>query len=295
VTKKLDELLAFLKVAETQSFRVAGERLGLSASALSHAVTRLERRLQLRLLHRTTRSVSLTQDGARLQARLLPAFGEIEQALGEAALASDTPQGLLHINAPKLAIDIAVMPRLPAFLAACPQVKLKLEVEDALVDIVAQSCDAGIRLGESLQQDMVAARISDEQRVVVVASPAYLARRGEPRTPADLLQHACIGYQWSRNAKLSRWAFVDGRQRSLDIGVAPVLITNDTHVMLNAALAGVGLARTLSTVAQPLVAAGALRSLLEPWCPKLGSFYLYHAGHRHIRPALRAFVDSFRL
>jgi DNA-binding transcriptional LysR family regulator len=279
-------------VAKRLNFRAAARDLGLSPSALSHAVTDLENRLGLRLLQRTTRSVSLTEVGRGLLTRVEPALREIETALEEACASESRPSGQLRVTVPRLAAEMFLVPLAPAFHQAYPEVALDLIVGDHFVDIIAEGFDAGIRLGEFLDQDMIAIPLGEELRSVVVAAPSYLACHGRPETPNDLSTHRCIGRRFS-SGESYRWEFVkDGRE--LKVAVPASLILNDNGLVLDAALAGAGLAYCVLSRVRPFLESGALVPLLDDWCPSYPGFFLYYPSRSHQRPALRAFIDFVR-
>ena len=284
------ELKAFSAIVEEGSFVSAAARLRVSPPALSQTIRRLEARLGARLLNRTTRSVSPTAAGETLFARLALVFGELEGALAEAQAGRDQPAGALRINVPRVAAMRFVAPILGDFQVAYPGIALTVIVDDVLTDIVEGRFDAGIRLGERLEQDMVAVKLSDELQMAAVAAPAYLEGRSIPRHPQDLHQHRCINFQWPGGGNIYRWEFSRGR-RSLEIAVQGSLIVNDTELMLNAALGGAGVAYMIDYQVQPWIEQGRLVRFLETWSPSFPGFYLYHPSRRHVPPALRAFID----
>ncbi|WP_348643458.1 LysR family transcriptional regulator [Mesorhizobium sp. M2E.F.Ca.ET.209.01.1.1] len=284
------ELKAFSAIVEEGSFVSAAARLRVSPPALSQTIRRLEARLGARLLNRTTRSVSPTAAGETLFARLALVFGELEGALAEVQAGRDQPAGALRINVPRVAAMRFVAPILGDFQVAYPDIALTVIVDDVLTDIVEGRFDAGIRLGERLEQDMVAVKLSDELQMAAVAAPAYLEGRSIPRHPQDLHQHRCINFQWPGGGNIYRWEFSRGR-RSLEIAVQGSLVVNDTELMLNAALGGAGVAYMIDYQVQPWIEQGRLVRFLETWSPSFPGFYLYHPSRRHVPPALRAFID----
>ena len=283
------DLASFVAVAEALSFRRASVRLGLSPSALSHAIRELEARLGARLLNRTTRSVALTDAGQALFDRLRPAFTDIAGAVESVRAYHDRPSGTVRINLPKLAAHRVLAPAFGRFARAYPEVRLEVTVDDGLTDIVAGGFDAGVRPGERLQRDMVAVRITPDLRTAVIGSPAYLAVRPLPLTPEDLQHHACINYRWSGGA-LYRWPF-EREGKAFDVQVEGPLTLNDTDLILAAALDGVGLACLLEDRVAEDLAAGRLVRVLEDYSPTFPGFFLYYAGRRQTPPALRTLID----
>ena len=289
----LNELQAFAAVAEAGSFRASATRLGVTPSAVSHSLRTLEARLGMRLLHRTTRSVAPTEAGARLLATLAPALADIRRAVGEAREAADTPRGTLRLTAPRTAVHLVLMPLLARFLAAHPGMAVELSCDEALVDIVAAGFDAGLRFGESLQGDMVALPVGAPQRFAVVAAPAYLARHGTPRTPAELMAHACIRLRFP-SGRLYGWEFVAPDGRGFEVQVAGAFTANEQTAMLLAAEAGLGLAYVYEGQTAPAVAAGRLVRVLQNWLPPAEQLYLYHPSRRLQPAGLRALLDLLR-
>ena len=288
----LPDLAAFARIAELKSFRRAAQALNVSPSAVSHALRNMETRLGVRLLHRTTRSVALTEAGERLLARLRPALDDIDVALSEVKGFRDRPAGRLRINMSRASARMLVAPRLASFMATYPEVRLEIATDDALTDIVAGGFDAGVRLDESLQGDMVAVRLGGPQRMVVAGSPGYFARYGRPAAPADLAGHACFRLRWPSGALLP-WEFErDGR--AVRVEVAGPLIVDDVLVQHRAALDGAGLAYVLEDHVAEELASGALETVLDDWCPPFPGFHLYYPSRRQVSPALRAFIDHMR-
>ncbi|ACA14972.1 transcriptional regulator, LysR family [Methylobacterium sp. 4-46] len=288
----LSDLVAFARVARHRSFRRAAAELGLSPSALSHALRDLEARLGARLLNRTTRSVAPTEAGAALLARLGPALDEIDRALGEVAASGGRLTGTLRLNAPRSACRLVLAPLAARFLSRHPGLRLEIACDDALADIVREGFDAGVRFGERVPRDMIAVPLGGRQRFAVVGSPAYLAARGLPATPEDLAGHACLRQRFAGGAVM-RWEFErDGRALALDLD-GP-LILNEQELLLQAAVEGSGLAQVFEGYAAPFLAEGRLVRLLEPWCPSFPGFLLYHPSRRQPPPPLRAFLDFVR-
>ncbi|TGP54861.1 LysR family transcriptional regulator [bacterium M00.F.Ca.ET.159.01.1.1] len=288
-----NELKAFSAIVEEGSFVRAAARLQVSPPALSQTIRQLEARVGVRLLNRTTRSVSPTAAGEKLFGRLAGVFEELDGALAEVQSGRDRPAGTLRINASRVAAMRFIAPVLGDFQLAYPDIALTVVVDDMLTDIVERRFDAGIRLGERLEQDMVAVKLSDELQMAAVAAPAYLAGRAVPRHPKDLHKHRCINFQWPGAGDIYRWEFSRGR-RSLEIALKGNLIVNDTELMIHAALGGAGVAYMIDYQVQPWIENGRLVRFLEAWSPRFPGFYLYHPSRRHVPPALRAFIDFVR-
>jgi DNA-binding transcriptional LysR family regulator len=288
----LSLLDSFVAVARRRSFRQAAKERGVSASTLSEAMRRLEEQLRVRLMNRTTRSVTLTEAGRRLFDRLVPALSEVGEALDEINHFRDTPMGTLRLNVPTPVARGALAPLLPDFLAAYPGLTVEVHIDERFVDVVEGGFDAGARYGESLAQDMIAVPLGPPQRYGVYASPAYLARHGTPRVPEDLLEHRCICHRFSSGAVLP-WEFEkDGR--TLRIEPRGPLISNSVDVEMRAAIDGIGVAMNFADFAAPMVADGRLVSLLEDWLPPFEGPFLYYPSRRHMPAPLRAFVDFVR-
>ena len=285
----LGDLTAFAAIAAHRSFRKAADELGLSPSTLSHTMRALEAGMGVRLLHRTTRSVSATEAGGRLLARLQPVLRDLDLALAEVAAFRSRPSGTIRINAGEVAARLLLRRTVPAFLARYPEMSLDLVTEGRLVDIVAEGFDAGVRLGEAVPQDMVAVRFGGPTRFVAVASPAYLAGRGAPQTPDDLMRHACIRFRLP-SGKPFRWEFARHGQE-LAIDVPGALTLDHPELMVEAAADGLGIAYVSDRTAQPFIERGALVAVLDDWCPSIPGLFLYYPGHRHVPPGLRAFID----
>ena len=289
----LADLAAFVTVARAGGFRDGARAGGGSASSLSEAVSRLERRLGLRLLNRTTRSVALTEAGARLLERLGPALGEVDAALDVVNGFRDRPAGTLRLNVPVSAARLVLPAIVPPFLAAYPEIQLEVVAEEGFVDVLAAGCDAGIRYDERLEQDMIAVPIGPRrQRFATAAAPAYLDRHGRPQHPHDLLQHACIGGRFAGGAMLA-WEFErDGAVvRIHPTGPLTVRIGAAFDLAVEAAIAGVGILTLFEDWLQPYLDAGTLEPVLEPWWQGFSGPYLYYPGRRYLPAPLRAFVD----
>jgi len=290
----ISELIAFAAVAEQKSFRRAADKLGLTPSTLSHALRALEARLGLRLLNRTTRSVALTDAGAALLAQIAPALQQIAGAVEGLHALSPEARGTVKVNTPRLVGGMVFGQRLGEFARAYPGVVLDIAVNDNFVDIVGEGFDAGIRLGESIAQDMVAVRVTPDLRVIVVGAPSYLAAHPAAiETPADLRAHACIGYRMGASRTLCDWDLENGSAR---FSLAPkgALAVDGYELLLDAALAGAGLAYIVESSARAAIADGRLVQLLPAWSAPLPGFYLYYPSGRHMSSALRAVIDFFR-
>jgi DNA-binding transcriptional LysR family regulator len=287
-----DDLRAFLTIARHRSFRRAADELGCTPSALSHSVRTLEGRLNVRLLNRTTRSVALTEAGASLRTRLVPAFRDIDDALDDLNQHRGQPAGTLRINAARPSTQMVLLPMVTKFLAAHPAVSVEVNVDDSLVDTVSQDFDAGVRFGEVIAKDMIAVPIGPRQRTVIVASPAFFERHDKPRRPEQLKNLPCIRYRFARS-RLYAWEFEQAGVE-LAIDVAGPLTLNDQTLMIQAALEGCGIAFAFESQVAELIASGKLIRVLEDWCPYYGGFYLYYPGRRHVPATLRAFVDFVR-
>jgi DNA-binding transcriptional LysR family regulator len=289
----LGDLNGFVAVARAKGFRDAARAGGASASALSEAVRRLETDLGVRLLNRTTRSVSPTEAGRRLLERLAPALAEVDAALDVVNGFRDRPAGTLRLNVPVVAARLVLPAIVPPFLAAYPEIQLEVIAEDGFVDVLAAGCDAGIRYDERLEQDMIAVPIGPrQQRFATAAAPAYLARRGRPEHPRDLLGHACLRGRFGSGAMLP-WEFErDGEIVRVEPG-GPLIVRVGQAVDLavDAALAGVGVVHLFEDWLRPHLDRGALEPVLEPWWQAFPGPFLYYPGRRQLPAPLRAFVD----
>jgi DNA-binding transcriptional LysR family regulator len=284
----LADLQVFAAVARLRSFRKAAAELNVSPSALSHTLRILEERLGVRLINRTTRSVAPTEIGERLLARLAPALLDIQGALDEVNDFRASPVGTLRINAPRSAAELVLLPLLTQFLSLHPGMKVDLVTDDALVDIVAEGFDAGVRFGERLQQDMVAIPLGQPLRMTLVASPGYLATHGTPQSPRELNAHQCICRQFSGGV-LYRWQFARAGQR-MEIDVTGSLTVGDSALMVRAAEDGLGLAYTFAPYAAAGLASGKLRTLLDDWCPQQHELFLYYPSRKLMPAGLKCFV-----
>lgn len=288
----LTDLRAFSAVAEHRSFRRAADLLGVTRSSLSHAIRGLEDNLGARLLHRTTRSVSLTEAGERLLKRINPLMHDLDTALEEVAGVHGQLQGQLRINGSEGAIRVLLQTVVPTFLARHAGVELDLVADGRWVDIVEQGFDAGVRLGEAVPKDMVAVRISPDIRFLAVASPDYLASHPAPEVPDALAGHRCIR-QRLPSGKRYRWEFSQ-RGQSLQIDVPGTLTLDNIQLMVEAAEAGLGIAYVPELYARSALGNGRLVAVLEDWCAYIPGLFLYFPHNRHVPASLRAFVDAIR-
>jgi DNA-binding transcriptional LysR family regulator len=289
----LADLTAFVAVADHLSFRAAASRLEVTPSALSHSMRQLEERLGVRLLHRTTRSVSVTDAGLRLLERLRPAMAEIAGALEDLNEGRQRPLGRLRIYANPVAASAVIAPIWGRFLSTYPEVHLELAVGVAPIDIVAKGFDAGIGARERAAVDMVAVRVMGPMKIVVVGAPTYFARRRPPRTPDDLARHSCVQYRLGADGDVLAWPFERNR-KSRRIAVDGQVIVNDPNLAVRAALDGLGIAYTIKALAEPFLRSGQLIQVLEDWSPSFEGLFLYYPGRRQVPAALRALVDMIR-
>lgn len=289
----LDGMVFFVAVAEAKNFRVAGERLGVSASAVSQALRKLEARIGMALVHRTTRSVSLSEAGQRLYGSLRPAIEEVESAVGAIAELSDTPRGNLRLLVGTAADPVLSGPLLADFLAAHPHVTLHLEVSDAVGDLVAEGYDAGIQLGELIDRDMITVPVTGDIRMTVVGSPAYFARHPKPQRPRELVDHDCLNWHPAPGMPAYRWEFTQ-QGREVVVAVRARVLTNDSAVTIRLARAGLGLAIVYEDQVREEVARGELVPVLEKYCEPFAGYYLFFPHRRHASPALRALIDYLR-
>jgi DNA-binding transcriptional LysR family regulator len=285
------ELKAFAAVVERESFARAADHLGFSPSALSQTIRQLETRLGVRLLNRTTRSVAPTSAGARLYERIVPVIQELDAAVAEAVGATGRTAGTLRINTLSMAADKLIAPRLGRFHRAYPQVVLDIVIDDGLSDIVAGRFDAGIRVGERLEKDMIAVRLTPDVEMTAVASPDYLAHHGEPKTPADLHRHVCINWRFPGSGAIYRWGF-EKKGKKLEISVEGALISNHQEIVVEGALQGLGILYAYyDERIDDFIARGQLKRVLAEWSLTLPGLFLYYSNRRLPRPALRAFIN----
>ena len=289
----LADLNAFVAVANRLSFRAAAAQLRVTPSALSHSMRQLEERLGARLLHRTTRSVSLTDAGRRLIERLGPAIDQIAGALEDLNQERTRPFGQLRIHASHVATAAVIAPVWERFLSAYPEVNFELRVDTAPIDIVASGFDAGIGPKDRAARDMIAVRVTGPMKVAVVGAPRYFARRRPPRTPEDLAGHSCIQYRFTANGTALAWS-LERNGRAQRISVAGRVTVNDPYLAVRAAVDGLGIAYTVDALAEPFLRTGQLVRVLERSSPGLEGLFLYYPGHRQVPAALRAFIDMIR-
>ena len=286
---RLDDLAAFAVLAEARSFTRAAGRLGLSPSALSHLIRALEERLGLQLLVRTTRSVAPSDAGERLLAVLRPALDDIGAGLATLSALSDTPSGTLRITAFRHAASTIIQPALPGFLARYPRIQIEVQVDDGLVDIVAERFDAGMRWGDKVTNDMEAVRVGPDLRFAVVGSPGYFAAAPAPLHPRDLARHHCVGYRLKTSEAVYAWEFRKGRT-AIQVRPTGPLVFNDEAMMLEACLSGLGLGYLYEDQVDAHLASGRLVRVLSDWCPPNPGYCLYHPKRRVLPPALSLFI-----
>jgi DNA-binding transcriptional LysR family regulator len=284
------ELKAFAAVVERASFARAADHLGFSPSALSQTIRQLETRLGVRLLNRTTRSVAPTSAGARLYERIARVIQDLDAAVAEAVEATGRTAGTLRINTLSMAADKLIAPRLGRFHRAYPQVVLDIVIDNGLSDIVAGRFDAGIRVGERLEKDMIAVRLTRDLEMTAVASPDYLTHHGEPKTPADLHSHLCINWRFPGSGAIHRWGF-EKKGKKLEIAVEGALISNHQEIVVEGALQGLGILYAYDDERiDDLIARGQLKRVLAEWSVTLPGLFLYYSNRRLPQPALRAFI-----
>jgi DNA-binding transcriptional LysR family regulator len=289
----LDDLSAFLIVAREGSFTKAAAKLGISQSALSYTIKELEGRLKVRLLTRTTRSLSPTAAGERVLRSVGPRIGEIETELAALGELQEKPSGTLRITATEYATQAVLLPKLAKLLREYPDIKIEIMSDYGLTDIVAQRFDAGVRDGEQVAKDMISVRIGPDARMAVVAAPSYFRKRPEPGKPMELVEHNCINLRLTTHGGLYAWEFAKG-SRELKVRVDGQLFFNTTTQMLDAALAGVGLAYLPEGLVQPHISKGRLKRVLEDWCPRYPGYHLYYPSRRQPSAAFALLVDALR-
>jgi DNA-binding transcriptional LysR family regulator len=290
----LTGMSVFLAVAETRSFRAAADHLGVTRPAVSQTIRRLEDRLGVALFQRTTRSVSLTETGEQLYRRAAPAIAEVGLALDAAADRDIAPSGLLRLAVSSIAERFISGPLLASFADAHPSVRIDVTVTDEEFDIVAEGYDAGVRLGEVIDQDMISVPVSGEQRQTAVAAPSYIERHGKPSHPSELAGHRCIGWRPAPQTAPYRWEFGENG-REFDVAVEPEITTNDMGLMIRTACAGGGITFGMEETFRPYVSSGQLVPLLEEYFPPFAGFYLYFPNRRNLAPKLRALIDHVRM
>jgi DNA-binding transcriptional LysR family regulator len=290
----LSGLRELLLVSEKRSFTAAAAELRVTPSAISQAVRTLEQRVGVRLLQRTTRSVGMTEAGARFVARLKPAFDGVREAFEAVSELRDRPAGVLRLNVPRAGYREVVAPKLRAFLTAYPDISVDVHVDEAFVDIVKQDFDAGIRLGEMLERDMIGVRLSPDLRVAVVGSPAYFASHEKPKHPRDLQAHDCINYRRRTSHEIYKWEFTqDGKD--FQVAVSGRIVLDDADLLINAALDGLGIAHVMECTVQEHLASKRLIRVLDAYCIPFPGFFLYYPSRAQIAPKLQALVDFIKL
>jgi DNA-binding transcriptional LysR family regulator len=292
--ENFNDLLAFVTVAREGSFTKAAKQLGVSQSALSHTIRGLETRLGIRLLTRTTRSVSSTEAGERLLNTAAPRFDEITQELASLNELRDKPAGTIRITAAEHAANNVLWPKLSPIMHDYPDVKIDINVDYSMTNIVSQRFDAGVRLGDQVEKDMIAVRIGPDLRMAVVATPEYFAKRGKPRTPQDLQQHSCINLRLPTHGNLQIWEF-EKNGTELNVRVDGQWVFNNTTSRLRAALAGYGLAYVPEDMVCDLVKEGTLIRVMKEWCPTFPGYHLYYPSRRQSSSAFQLVVDALRL
>ncbi|SCB18691.1 DNA-binding transcriptional regulator, LysR family [Bradyrhizobium shewense] len=289
----LNALAVFALVAEERNFRAAADRLGVTRSAVSQTIRRLEETLGIALVQRTTRSVSLTEAGERLHAEVAPAIADMRAALDGTEALRGRPRGLLRLAVSSIAEHFLSGRFLADFADANPEVQLDITVTDAEFDIVAAGYDAGVRLGEVIEQDMIAVPIAGEERQLAVCAPDFRARFGVPSHPSELASFRCIGWRPAPNVVPYRWEFADGG-KEFSVAVAPEITTNDMALMIKLAVAGAGITFGMEASFRPAIARGELVAILEDYCPCFAGFYLYYPSRRNVAPKLRALIEHLR-
>jgi DNA-binding transcriptional LysR family regulator len=292
-TDDLSALSMFLTVAEERSFTKAAKRLGITPSAVSHAMRDLEEEIGVRLLSRTTRSVAPTVPGEHLLRRVQPAFTEIREAVGQVSRSRNKPAGRVRLLAPRLAVKTVLAPTIGRFVRDYPDITLEVTTDDSRMDIVAGGFDAGIHFGEYIEKDMIAVRVSPDQRPAIVGSPSYFESHAKPRSPRDLIRHRCINFRHG-SAGVYRWEFEKGR-KSLSVAVNGPLIVDDLELVISAAVDGIGLAYMSEEHGSEQLASGALVKVLEDWCQPYPGFFLYYPSRRNQPAALAALINTLRI
>ena len=288
----LGELSAFAMVAGERSFTRAAARLGISQSALSHSIRGLEKRLGIQLLARTTRSVSPTAAGTALLQDLTPALERIERAVAETRKQRESPAGRIRLIIPRSATEMVILPKLAQFTRAYPEIVLEVTSSNDPVDLVAGEYDAGVQLGEFIQRDMIAVRVTKEMRLAVVGSPKYFEANTVPRKPQDLKDHSCIGFRFTNG--LYRWEFEKGR-RALTVSPQGPASFDDPDLVIQAVLDGVGIGTAMEDSLKDLIAEGRLIQILKDWCPSFPGYFLYYPSRRNQPAALAALIDTLRI
>jgi len=294
VSNDLNILAAFLATAEERSFTKAARRMGVSPSAMSHAIRGLEEGLGVRLLSRTTRSVAPTEAGEQFLARLRPALADVQDALDQLSGLRDKPVGRVRLLTNRLAAITVLAPKLGNFTRDYPEIVLDITADDRHVDIVAGGFDAGISFGEFVEKDMIAVRVSGDHRAAIVGSPVYFKSTPKPKTPRDLLSHRCINFRHGSGGDVYRWEFEKGR-KELSVAVNGPLVVDDVAILMRAVMDGIGLAFLSEGYVAPQLASGKLVRVLEDWCQPFPGFFLYYPNRKQQPPALAALINSLRL
>ncbi len=290
---QLSQLIVFMTVAEAGSFRAAADRLGIAPSAVSYAISALESSMGLRLLARTTRSTRPTEEGANLLSRITGPFAEIKAGVSDIVEGSQVPAGPLRVTMPFLAAKEIILPRLAEFSALYPAIELDIRTSDIFEDIVESGCDAGLRLGENLEADMIAVRADGPRRSVIVGASSYFTANPKPAHPRDLVEHNCIRRRFE-SGRVYRWELArNGHAITVDVR-GNLILPQQEHIR-QAALAGIGLAFLFEDMVRKDLQEGRLMTVMEEWCPWFDGFYIYYPSRRQMRPALRAFIDFFRV
>ena len=291
--RDLSGLSALLSVAEKRSFTAAAAELRVTPSAVSQTIRALEDRVGVRLLQRTTRSVGLTEAGTRFIARLKPAMAGVYEAFNALGELRDRPAGLLRLTLPRFGYEQVLAPRLPAFFEAYPDIHLDASLDDAFVDIVELGFDAGMRIGEMIDREMIGVRVSDDMRMAVVGSPAYFAKHGKPKHPRELQEHDCINYRRRTSNVIYRWEFTENR-KDFAVTVNGKLLLNDGDLMAEAAAAGLGLAYVVEASVRDALASKRLVRVLDAFCTPFPGFFLYYPSRVQVPPKLKALIDFVR-
>ena len=290
---KVNDLLAFLAVAQDQSFTKAAAKLGVTPSALSHTVKALEERLGVRLLARTTRNVAPTEAGEKLMRSIAPLFDQITFEVEALGVLRDKPRGTIRVTCTDDQIELCVRPKLAGFLKAYPDITLEFYVDYGFTNVVEERFDAGIRLGEAISKDMIAVRIGPDWRLVVVGSPAYFDQHPHPKTPRDLTKHTCVNIRHRPSGAIYAWEFEENG-KAFTVKVEGQLVFNSIMHVLNAAVDGIGLAYVPEELVAPYLADGRLKQVLPSWCPYFQGYHLYYPNRRQASPAFSAFVEAIR-
>jgi DNA-binding transcriptional LysR family regulator len=289
----LNALAVFALVAEERSFRAAADRLGVTRSAVSQTIRRLEETLGIALVQRTTRSVSLTEAGERLYKEVAPAIADMRAAIETTGNLRGRPRGQLRLAVSSIAEAFLSGPFLASFAEANPDIQIDINVTDEEFDIVAEGYDAGVRLGEVIEQDMIAVPVAGDERQLAVCAPAYRDRFGTPSHPAELAGHRCIGWRPAPKVAPYRWEFAE-RGKEFSVAVVPEITTNDMALMIKLAVAGAGITFGMEESFRPWITRGDLVPVLEDFCPRFAGFYLYYPSRRNVAPKLRALVDHLQ-